>query len=161
MFWKFPVALTAVRVVAVAPLVFLLWFLVVSPASALVLPGDEAAIGPALDSDTSIVWIIFDQLPLSLMLNQDGSISEERFPNFAHLAAESTWYSGATTVSSETRVAVPSSLSGRHVSIDALPVASATPVNLFTVLGSSHRVTAMETFTQPVPTPSARCRPKP
>ena len=158
-FMKLPVVQTAVRFALPAPIVFFVWFLFVSPASALVGEQGDVAVRSNSVKSTSVVWLIFDQLPLSLMIEPDGSIAEERFPHFAELARTSTWYPRATTVASDTGIAVPSSLSGTFVPSGTLPVVSATPVNLFTIFGGSHAIRATETFTQLCP--DSLCRPAP
>lgn len=148
---RLPVLLTVVRFAVVAPLVFLAWFLLLTPASALLGSGEEAGISSAASSENSVVWLVFDQFPLSLMIEADGSLSSSRFPNFNRLAETSTWYPNATTVASATGIAVPSSLSGTYVDSDSLPVVSDVPVNLFTLLGRTHQIEAHETFTQLCP----------
>ena len=159
LFMRLQVVPTAIRFALPAPIVFVAWFLFVSPASALVIEQGDVAVRSNSVESTSVVWLIFDQLPLSLMIEPDGSIAEERFPHFAELARTSTWYPRATTVISSTGIAVPSSLSGTFVPSGTLPVVSATPVNLFTIFGGSHAIRATETFTQLCP--DSLCRPAP
>lgn len=135
-----------------APLVFVLFFVVASGARALAFGSEvPTATSVGAGSDTSVVWLIFDQLPLSLLVDETGEIVEERYPNFARLARESTWFAGAATVSSSTAVDVPAALSGMVPDLEALPVVSDAPNNLFTLLGRTHRVHAWETFTQLCP----------
>ena len=81
-----------VSVLAVAPLVVLLLFLVVSPVNTLVFPSSEAAIAGPRQSTVPIVHVVFDELPLSTLVGADGAIDAKRFPNFARLARASTWY---------------------------------------------------------------------
>jgi hypothetical protein len=136
-----------------APLVFVLFFVVASGARALAFGSEEVptATSVGAGSDTSVVWLIFDQLPLSLLVDETGEIVEERYPNFARLARESTWFAGAATISSSTAVDVPAALTGMVPELEALPVVSDAPNNLFTLLGRTHRVHAWETFTQLCP----------
>ncbi|HEY6635317.1 MAG TPA: sulfatase-like hydrolase/transferase, partial [Acidimicrobiia bacterium] len=135
-----------------APLVFVLYFVVASGARALAFGSEDPVISSAgASSDTSVVWLIFDQLPLSLLVDETGEIVEGRYPNFARLARESTWFAGAMTVSSSTAVDVPAALTGKVPDLEALPVVSDAPTNLFTLLGRTHRVHAWETFTQLCP----------
>jgi Sulfatase len=59
------------------------------------------------------VFVVFDEFPADDLLRPDGSIDAERFPNFARLAAISTWFPNATTVFDSTFAAVPAILDGR------------------------------------------------
>ena len=128
-FLRFPVASSLVRIAAVAPVVFVISFLAMNPVSGL-LTADEEIVAELAGSPTaSVVWLIFDQLPLSLMVDSEGDLIGERFPNFARLADRTTWYSGASMVAASTELAVPAALSGLLVGSQSLPVASDTPVN--------------------------------
>jgi hypothetical protein len=60
-----------------------------------------------------VVFVVFDEFPADDLLQPDGSIDAERFPNFAKLASISTWFPNATTVFDSTFGAVPSILDGR------------------------------------------------
>ena len=59
-------------------------------------------------------WSSSTSSPLTSLLGRDGRIDRVRYPNFATLAARSTWYSRATTVSDYTTQAVPAILDGRR-----------------------------------------------
>lgn len=93
--WGVPSA--ALTVLAVAPVVFAMWFLTMTPVSALLTPDDPTSFQELGRPDATVVWIIFDQFSLSLILDSNEDLADERFPNFARLASESTWYSAATT----------------------------------------------------------------
>ena len=54
-----------------------------------------------------MVVLIFDEFPLDTLLRPDGSIDAERYPNFADLAAHSTWFPNAFTIYDSTFKAVP------------------------------------------------------
>lgn len=153
---KWKVLRSALRIGALASLVFVAVFLFASPVSALLEDFDSEVPSVSARGETSIVFVLFDQFPLSLLVDTDGRIASSRFPNFARLAEMSTWYRNAVTVSSETSLAVPALLSGQIPEPDTLPVVSQRPENLFTLLGSSHSITAYETFTQLCP--DALCR---
>jgi Sulfatase len=60
-----------------------------------------------------VVVLIFDEFPLDTLLRPDGSIDAERYPNFARLAAMSTWFPNAHTVYDSTFKAVPAILDAR------------------------------------------------
>ena len=135
-------------VVAVAPVVVLVLFLVVSPVRGLLFPSDAggAVAGPARSS-TPIVQVVLDELPLSTLLGTDGKIDARLFPNFARLARESTWYRNATTVDDMTAGAVPAQLTGSRPPEGALPTTRDYPRSLFTLFERSHRLTVVEPIT--------------
>lgn len=135
-----------------APLVFLFIFLVVSPVSKLVLPGDEArAASVKVPSKAPVVVILFDEFAGWTLLDKDGRIDEQRYPNFARLARESTWYRNATTVADYTERAVPALLTGDRPDRSALPIASDHPESLFTLLGGRYRFDVTEPVTDICP----------
>jgi hypothetical protein len=134
-----------------APLVFLFFFLVVSPVSDL-LPAGEAsasADGPRR-SATPIVFVLFDELPLSTV-TRDGAIDGERFPNLAGLAAGATWYRNATTVADSTPEAVPAQLTGELPEPGDLPTSTHHPDSLFTLFARSHELAVVEPITDVCP----------
>jgi sulfatase-like protein len=135
-------------VLAVAPAVVLLLFLVVSPVRGLLFPSDAggAVAGPAR-SDTPIVHVVLDELPLSTLTDTRGRIDAKLFPNFARLARESTWYRNATTVNDLTAAAVPSQLTGSRAPANALPTPRDYPRSLFTLFERSHALTVVEPIT--------------
>ena len=76
------------------------------------LPGDEEPAESA-ERRPPVVFIVFDEFPADDLLRPDGSIDEERFPNFAELASISTWFPNGHTVYDSTFKAVPAILDGR------------------------------------------------
>jgi hypothetical protein len=134
-----------------APLVFLFFFLVVSPVSDLLSAGEASASadGPTRSS-TPIVFVLFDELPLST-LTSHGAIDAERFPNFARLAAVATWYRHATTVADSTPEAVPAQLTGELPEPGELPTSTHHPRSLFTLFARSHAIAAVEPITDVCP----------
>lgn len=139
------------KYLAPAILIFPLFFLFASKASEIMLPRtlDQSRnrATPALDA--SVVFIVFDEFPLLSLLDGDMNIDRQRFPNFARLAEQSTWYRGATTPSETTQGAVPAALTGLAVEdfSGSLPLHSNFPRNLFTLLAGSHKVSGFETST--------------
>jgi hypothetical protein len=125
-----------------APIVFLLVFLLASPTAALLRPAHApapVAAGVARNSRPGpIVMVFMDEFPLVSLLDRQGHIDQRLYPNFARLAAGSTWYRNATGVSGLTGWAVPSMLTGRYPAEDLVPIASQYPNNLFTLLGQSY-----------------------
>jgi hypothetical protein len=135
---------------AFAPVVFVGLFLLTSPTSRLL---DDVASAGAGDvgNPVPVVMLVFDELPLASVVDQDGTIDAELFPNLAGLAAESTWFRNATTVSSSTWHAAPALVTGRLPDPDAGPVAADHPDSLFTLLAGDYELNVVESVTRVCP----------
>jgi Sulfatase len=134
-----------------APLVFLLLFLFVSPVSKLVLTEEAEARLATVSADAPVVFVVFDEFPVTSIMGPDGDIDSIRFPNFARLSEEATWFRNTTTVDWFTTRAVPSILTGRYPGADELPIASDHPENVFTLLGGRYRLNVSESQTRVCP----------
>ena len=131
-----------------AILLFPLFFLFASGASEIVVPKKTdlfQGIGGS-GKKTDIVFIMFDEFPLMSLLTPELEIDGDRYPNFKRLANTSTWFRNATTPSEITTGALPAALSGLHPT-DMLPIHSNFPQSLFTLLSSTHEITAWESAT--------------
>lgn len=146
-----PFVRTFLTVLAPAPLVFLALFLGSSQISRLVFPEEEPVRTASVRSRTPVVFVIFDELSTISLMNRNQQIDAQRFPNFASLARDSTWYRSATTVHAHTEVAVPTILAGRAPKSDLLPIAADYPRNLFTFLGRNYRLQVVESLTHICP----------
>lgn len=131
-------------------LLFPALFLANAGIRALVWPHAASARGAA-SSETPVVMVVFDQLPLASLLDGQQGIDAAAYPSFAGLAAESTWYRNATSVSDYTRWALPAILTGQRPQPDSLPVAAHHPGSIFTLLGASHRMHVFEPITAMCP----------
>jgi hypothetical protein len=89
---------------------------------------------------TPIILVIFDEFPLTSLLNAQGLIDEKMYPNFAQLAKTSDWYRNATTVSTQTNTAIPAILTGSMPNPASLPIARDYPRNLFTLFAETHQL---------------------
>ena len=65
------------------------------------LANDDAP-GAHVESEASapVVLVVFDEFPVSSLMDSTGRLDRARFPNFARLSDESTWYTGASTIPS-------------------------------------------------------------
>lgn len=156
--WRGPGQL--LRLASVGPLVFALLFVFASPAAAVVLPRGEPDASGATEvasggAHPPVVMLVLDEFPLVSLLGTDGTVDARRFPHFARLAAESTWYRNATAVSGWTPYALPAMLTGRYPAREAAPHYSQYPENLFTAFSGSHDIRAQETISQLCP--PSRC----
>ena len=106
-----------------------------------------------------VVMVVFDELPLTSLLDGRGRIDRFRYPNFAALAGDSTWYANATTVSDATKLAIPSILDGRLPKADVPATHRGHPRNVFTLLrGNGYRLKVQEEATSLCPYRGCRRR---
>ncbi len=137
-------------VLAPAPLLFAGLFLLGSPVHKVLWPGTgPVAAVPEVAATTPVVMVVFDEFNLETLLDEHRRIDAARYPNFAALAREATWFRNATTVSDSTTGAVPAMLTGRYpLGVKgALPTATDYPHNLFTLLGGSYDLVVFESVT--------------
>jgi len=71
---------------------------------------------------TPVVMVIFDELPLVSLLDGEGIIDPDRYPNFSSLADDAIWFRNATTVSGQTTKSIPAILSGLRPKDGLLPI---------------------------------------
>ena len=140
---------TVLRLVAVGPLVFIVLFSFASPSSALMLDGDARSTGAGrpIGPHPPLVVVLLDEFPQLSLLDETGGLDAQRFPHFARLARESTWYRNATAVRGYTPYAVPSMLTGRFPTRPVVPHYSHYPDNLFTLLAGAYDLKVREGIT--------------
>jgi len=137
-----------------APLVFAALFLLHPSISKLLRSGAGEVIPIAnVDSDTTVVFVILDELPVTSLVDADWQIDPLLFPNFARLASRATWFRNATSNHHASQHAIPGILTGMLPSDpDLLPIAVDHPRNLFSLLAGSYRMNIWETFSGLWPT---------
>jgi hypothetical protein len=139
-------------VLAPAPLVFAALFLVNSPLDKLQLEGKAEAKSLApITARTPVVLVVLDELPASSLMDEDGTIDRVRYPSFARLASEATWFRNAATVHEHTTEAVPAIMTGLDPEAGRLPLLADHPDNVFTFLGGSYGMHVTEPVTQLCP----------
>ncbi|MBL4681614.1 MAG: sulfatase-like hydrolase/transferase [Pseudomonadales bacterium] len=136
-----------------SPLVFVfpIQFLFFSPVFSLLFPDSVYKVG-ALEREGTppIVLVILDELSTQSLLNRDKGLDRSRYPNFAKLADDGTWYKNASTMGLATTQVVPSILSGLAPYQDEetrLPIVKAYPKNIFTWLRKSYDFNVSERIT--------------
>lgn len=129
-----------------APIVFAAVFLLASQVAPLV-SRSAGALGTAVGKPTPTVVVVFDELPLTSLLDDDGDIDADLFPNFARLADTSHWFRQTTTVSNYTWLALPALLTGMLPSEGTIPNSSSHPHSLFTLVGGAMPITSSEVVT--------------
>ncbi|MGH2996849.1 MAG: hypothetical protein ACRDM9_11095, partial [Gaiellaceae bacterium] len=148
---RLPPARTFVTVLSPVSLVFLALFLVFSPTGRLVRGNDPEPRLVGVSSQIPVVLVVFDELSTVSLLDEHGQIDARRYPSFAALARDATWFRNAATVNAWTTNAVPAILTGLYPRRGRLPVFSEHPDNLFTLLGSTYRLHVSESLTQVCP----------
>ncbi|MEE9417729.1 MAG: hypothetical protein V3V01_20795, partial [Acidimicrobiales bacterium] len=128
-------------------------FLFASPvADILFNDGTASAARVDMGSPAPVVYIVLDELPTLSLLDANGNVDDDRWPGFASLADDSTWFRNASAVAPSTPTAVPALLSGNYpVDIEALPVVDEFPQNLFTMLAGTHQMRVHESITKICP----------
>jgi hypothetical protein len=138
-------------VLAPAPVLFLVVFLFFSPLSRLTIEGEASASHANVASKTPIVMIVFDAFSTEMLMDERRQIDAARYPNFARLARDSTWYRNATTAHENTVKSVPSTIDGNIPEKGKFPIAADHPNSLFTLLGSNYRMELSEEATNLCP----------
>jgi len=144
------VAQSILTVLASTPLLFAALFLIRSPVAALDAT-DVARAAPPVRSGVPVVMVVFDELPVTSLMDARRRIDRDRYPAFAALADDATWFRRATTVHEHTTEALPTLLDGRLPGAGKLPLLADHPENLFTLLGGSYRMRVFEPITQLCP----------
>ncbi len=132
-----------------APLAFLGNFAVSESGHKLLFPETVVVEGAGIgESDIPVVFVVFDELPTSSLLDESGEIDAGRYPSFARLASQSTWYRYSRTIHPNTMGAVPGILTGRIGNPKLLATAQDHPFNLFTMLDRTHELHVYEGVTR-------------
>ena len=114
-------------------------------------PAPPADAAVTISTDTPIVVVVFDQLPLVSLLGADGHVDATAFPSFAALERDALWFRNATTVADLTGWALPAIVSGEFPASSKLPIAADHPRNLFTMLAATHAMEVVEPITKLCP----------
>lgn len=140
------------RLLAFSPLVLVPFFLFATPSGGIA-TDQGVPIGSAVDPQVRppIVFLIFDEFPLASLIDPEGNLRRDRYPNFAALADDGTWFRNAMTVQQQTEHSVPAILTGINPDNSLNPYAGQYPGSLFTALSSSHRMEVHETMTRLCP----------
>ena len=111
-------------------------------------PSSDAVVG---NKDVSVLNIVFDEFPLYPLLSDDGTINGERYPGFAALANESTWYRNNVAESNFTHQAVPAILASAVPQQEGGPFLTQYPKNIFTLFAGKTSVGGIEPVTSLCP----------
>ena len=155
-----PIVPAFLSLLSVAPLIFVVNFLANTPVRAIVFPDQRPVPGAEhqIKAEVPVVMVVFDEFPVTALMNESQQVDEVLFPNFAKLAETSYWFRNATTVASSTMLALPAIVTGRLPTRPALANHLEYPENLFTLLGSAYGVEAVEVRTNLCPETIQRAR---
>ena len=99
-----------------------------------------------------VVLVVLDEFPGDTLLGPDGRIDAGRFPHFAALAGDSTWFQNAHTTYDSTTKAVPLVLDGIRPQRGTSPIVRDHPHSIFTALGRrGYRIVTSEEATAMCP----------
>ena len=100
--------------------------------------------------------MVFDEFPTTSLMDADNRIDAKRYPGFAELGKDATWFRGAHSIYDSTSKAVPAIMDGDYPEKGTLPTASEHPNSIFALLGKSHRMNVSEEATTSARATSAR-----
>lgn len=150
-YWRAEPVRSFLSVLSPAPLVFLILFLFFSPVNKLTLEGEASAKSIGGIARVPVVMVLFDELPSTSLMDERRQVDAERFPAFAQLAHDGTWFRNAYGIYDSTSKAIPAILDGNLPDKGTLPTSSDHPNSLFTLLGKSHRMNVSEEATSVCP----------
>jgi Sulfatase len=100
----------------------------------------------------NVVLVVFDEFGGDILLGPDGKIDAGRYPNFAALAQDGTWFRNAQTRYDSTTKAVPLILDGKAPRPKTAPTVRDHPHSIFTALGrAGYRIVPYEEATAMCP----------
>ena len=138
-------------VLSPAPLVFLILFLFISPVSKITLAGEASAKSIDGIEPIPVVMVVFDEFPGISLLDAEGRVDPVRYPGFAQLAEDGTWFPNAHSIYDSTSKAVPAIMDGDYPEKGVLPTSSEHPNSIFALLGKSHTMNVSEEATTVCP----------
>ena len=128
-------------------------FLFFSPASTLLFSQSQSVdiAQVKIENPPPIVLVIFDEFSSISLMDENHRIDARRYPNFATLAQDATWFRNASSMSTWTPRAVPAILTGSYPIPNRLPNVAGYPHNIFTLLGGTYAFRAHGTITELCP----------
>lgn len=141
---RFAAVGTFLTVLSPAIFVFPALFLLRPPISLVLWPPTVHVARQAEAAAAPVVMLVFDEFPVSALLDPKGEIDAARFPHFAALAQGSTWFRNASSVASVTHAALPAILTGTYPDRNPLLKITNRTSNLFALLAGSHDLRVVE-----------------
>lgn len=134
---------TFLSILSPAALLFPVLFLAQPAIFKMIRPQSPVAVAEASiskDATVPIVFLIFDEFPVTSLMRADRQIDADLYPNFAALAKNATWFRHTTSVADNTVVAVPAILTGSYPRPHTVATADDHPHNLFTWLAPRYNM---------------------
>lgn len=103
--------------------------------------GSEPA---AAETHPPVVMILLDEFSTTSLTDRDGRIDPVRYPNFAQLAKDGTWFPYATASLDETGRAITSLFTGRNIRKHTRPTYENGRRNIFTLMAGRYRMNVHE-----------------
>jgi hypothetical protein len=135
------------NVLSPVPIVFLALFLFSGSISELAFPEEAKARTIGGVTQSNIVVVLLDELPVNTLVDAEGKLDTERFPGFGELAENATWFENAYTVYDSTERAQPAIMDGNLPEKDKQPISGDHPNSIFTLFGKTHRMNVSEEAT--------------
>jgi hypothetical protein len=105
--------------------------------------GSAPAAIPA-EKHPPVVMIVFDEFSTTSLVDRNHRIDPVRYPSFAGLAKDGTWFPNSTASLDETGRAVSSLFTGRNITKHAKPTFRVNRNNLFTLMARRYRLNVSE-----------------
>jgi hypothetical protein len=135
------------NVLSPAPLVFLALFLFNGSIAELAFPEEAKARTIGGVTETPIVVVLLDELPVDTLMSGYERLDTKRYPGFAELARNATWFKNAYTVYDSTERAQPAIMDGDLPAKDRQPISSDHPNSIFSLFAKTHRMNVSEEAT--------------
>jgi hypothetical protein len=107
-------------------------------------------------SGPPVFILVLDEFTRTALLDNSGNIDASRFPNFARLARESTWFDNATANAEATTRAIPVIVTGNFPQ-GYDPSDAVYPGNLFRLFAPNYNITIHEEETRFCTSPEYHC----
>ena len=147
LWWRTEPVRAFLNVLSPAPLVFLALFLFSSQISELAFPDEAKARSIGGVTQAPIVVVLLDELPANTLVDGLGKLDTTRYPGFAELARNATWFKNAYTVYDSTERAQPAIMDGDLPRRDRQPISSDHPNSIFSLFAKTHRMNVSEEAT--------------
>src|SRR4051794_35717236 len=134
-------------VLSVVPVVFLALFLFTAPVSKLAFPNEASAKSVGGVNRTNVVVVLFDEFPALSLMDGKRNLDAGRFPHFAELERNSTWFRNAFAIYDSTERAQPAIMDGNLPDEDKLPTSADHPNSIFSLFAKTQRLNVSEEAT--------------
>lgn len=112
--------------------------------AALLVPAERTGDATMARSATPVVMLVLDEFTGTSLLDARNEIDPARYPHFAALAGDGTYYRNFTAAADETTRVMAALMTGGMWNDHAHPTAAYYPRNLFTLFGPTYRLRVRE-----------------